>query len=338
MVVACAEPNPQLPPPDEVLVVANRTEATLSTVSLNAATPPGRITLSGSEANGFAVLGSAAVVPLPLEDAADLVVFGGPGVVRTVGLPAGSGATGATVVDDSTAYVANPNLNSITRIDLTTGDTASLDVGAYPQGLVSTRGRVFVLNGNVAPCSGPGGLCALGPSWLTVVDPATNTLAGGTDSIPLPGPGNARYAAIGSDGLLYVMSRGTGTDSRLSVVDPVGRRELANFGGFGASPGQMASDRGERILISSLSEGLMAFNIRTRSVERGAGTGVAIPDNSGVAVDGSFRVYAIRSGGCSGAVGQVVVLDSSLAPVRTIGLGRCAEEAAVTLLLPEAQP
>ena len=76
----------------------------------------------------------------------------------------------------------------------------------------------------------------------------------------------------------------------------------------------------------------MVFNSRTRSVERGAGNGVAVPDNSGIAVDGAFKTYAIQSGGCAGADGQAAVLDSALALVRTIPLGQCAGEARMTLL------
>ena len=70
-------------------------------------------------------------------------------VVNTINLPAGSGATGAAIVNDSIAYVANPNLNTVTRINLRSGDTASVRVGIFPQGLVFTRGRLFVLNGNL---------------------------------------------------------------------------------------------------------------------------------------------------------------------------------------------
>jgi hypothetical protein len=104
------------------------------------------------------------------------------------------------------------------------------------------------------------------------------------------------------------------------------------------SPGPLASDGGERILVSSRSEGVMEFNTRTRTVDRGAGDGVAIPENSGIAVDGSFRSYAIESGDCTGQPGQSVVLDSTLAPVRSFGLGLCAGEAIVTRFPSEAQP
>ncbi len=338
LMVGCAEPNPPLPAPEEVLVVANITATSLSVVPISPTGPQGTVPLSGSVVGSIAAFGSILLASHPADDAADIVILEGLQVRLTVGLPAGSGATGAAVLNDTVAYVANPNLNTVTRIDLLTGDTASLAVGVYPQGLIGTRGSLFVMNGNVAPCAQLGGLCTLGPSWLTVVDPETNELATGTDSIPMLGPGNARYATVGADGLLYVMNRGVATESRLSIVDPVGRREVASFGGFGTDPGQIAADRGERIIISSMTDGVMVFNTRTRTVTRGAGNGVAIPDNSGLAVDGAFRTYAVQSGGCAGTAGQAVVLDTALAPIGSIPVGMCAAEALVTLLHPGGPP
>jgi hypothetical protein len=143
------------------------------------------------------------------------------------------------VVDDSIAYVANPNLNSVSRVNYLTGDTTSqIVVGRYPQHIVFTRGKLFVMNGNLKEdLSGPAG-----PSWISVVDPTTNALAEGVDSIPLTGPGNARFADVGADGLLYVMNTGSyfEGEGRLSVVDPLDRTEIASFAGFGAGPGAIA--------------------------------------------------------------------------------------------------
>lgn len=338
LLAGCAEPNPQLPPPEEVLVVANTTTPSLSVVRISPTGPEGTVPLSGTAVGSIATFGAILLAALPADDAAEVVALDGLQIRLTVNLPTGSGATGAAVLSDSVAYVANPNLNTVTRIDLLTGDTASIAVGRYPQGLIGTRGSLFVVNGNVMACGQPGGLCSLGASWLTVVDPATNDLASGIDSIPMLGPGNARYAATGADGLLYVMNRGDAAESRLSIIDPVGRREVASFGGFGTDPGQLAADRGERILISSPTDGVMEFNTRTRQVDRGAGTGVAIPDNTGLAVDGAFRTYAVSSGGCAATSGEAVVLDSTLAPIRSIPVGGCAAEALITLLRPEVTP
>ena len=200
------------------------------------------------------------------------------------------------MIDDSIAYVGNPNLNSVTRVNYLTGDTSSIPVGVYPQGLEYTRGKLYVMNGNLVQFT------PAGPSWVTVIDPLTNLPATGIDSIPLPGPGNAGFTTVGADGLLYVMNSGdySSGEGRLSIVDPVGRREVGNFGGFGTGPGAITTDGGERLFVSSFAEGLMEFNTRTRAVVLGVGQGVNIPGNSAIAVDSKDRIYAISTGPCQG--------------------------------------
>jgi hypothetical protein len=157
-----------------------------------------------------------ALVPLGLDNAVAVVDLRSATVARIIPLPANSGATGSTIVDDSIAYVGNPNLNSVSRVNYLTGATDSVAVGTFPQGLIFTRGKVFVLNGNLE------NFAPVGPSWLTVVDPATNARATDGDSIPLTGPGNAGFAAVGPDGLLYVMNTGDyfSGEGRLSVWIP----------------------------------------------------------------------------------------------------------------------
>jgi hypothetical protein len=249
-----------------------------------------------------------------------------------VPLPAHSGATGAAMVDDSIAYVGNPGINSISRINYLTGATTEVPVGVFPQGLVFTRGKLFVLNGNLV------NFVPAGPSWLTVVDPATNAEAEGVDSIPLTGEGNAGFAAVGGDGLLYVMSTGSYSsgEGRLSTVDPVGRTEVASFSGFGTGPGNVASDGEAKIYVSSYTEGLMEFDTDSNKVLRGAGNGVPIPSNAAVAVDSKRRIYAIESGPCAGGnPGVAHVLDEKFAEIRTIPLGECPVGATVVQIPPQ---
>ena len=333
LVLACADTTDPLPPADEVLLVVNSTEASLSIIPVEAPATGVTVPLGGTTPTpvNVAALDGIAIVPMGLDHTAAVVDLRAAQVINTINLPAGSGATGAAIVNDSIAYVANPNLNTVTRVHLRTGDTASVRVGVYPQGIVFTRGRVFVLNGNLV------NFAPAGSSWITVIDPVTNTKATGIDSIPLPGPGNAGFADVASDGLIYVMSSGSffGGEGRLHIVDPVGRTEVANFGGFGVAPGAIAADGGERLFVSSFAEGLMEFNTRTRTVTLGAGNGVAIPGNSAVEVDDAGRIYAISTGPCQGAqVGVAHVLRGNLTESDTINLGECSIFAAVTLIPP----
>jgi len=135
-----------------------------------------------------------------------------------------------------------------------------------------------------------------------------------------------------------VMSTGNyaSGDGRLSVVDPLGRMELASFAGFGTGPGNVAADADARIFVSSYSEGVMEFNLDSNKVVRGAGQGIPIPTNATVAVDSKGRVYGIESGPCSGGqVGRAHVLDADLEETGTIMLGECSVGSAVVQIPPE---
>ncbi len=333
LLAACAETSAPLPPADEVLLVVNSTEASLSVIPVKSPGSGVTVPLGGTTPSpvNVAARDGIAIVPMGLDNNVAVVDLRQAQVINSIQLPAGSGATGAALISDSIAYVANPNLNTVTRINLRSGDTASVRVGVYPQGMVFTRGRLFVLNGNLVNFS------PAGPSWITVIDPVTNTKAAGIDSIALPGPGNAGFADVASDGLIYVMSSGSfsGGEGRLHIVDPVGRSEVANFGGFGVAPGAIAADGGERLFISSFTEGLMEFNTRTRAVVRGAGNGVSIPGNSAVEVDSEGRIYAVGTGPCQGGqVGVAHVLGVNLNETGTVNLGECSIFAAVTEIPP----
>ena len=213
--------------------------------------------------------------------------------LRRIPLPDNSGATGSAVVDDSIAYVGNPNLNTVSRVNYLTGETTEVPVGVYPQGVIFTRGRIFVLNGNLDETFNPAG-----PSWITVIDPVTNQPVPENDSIPLTGPGNAGFADVGRRRpplrrehrqLLRAAKGGSRSWIRSALT------EVASFAGLGSGPQAVAAQR-ERIFVSSFAEGLLEFNADSNEVVRGAGEGVPIPSNAGVAADRNGRVYADRVG------------------------------------------
>lgn len=334
--LACAEASAPLPAAEEVLLLVHRTTGALSLIRINTPTVVTPIPLGSTTATPTTVsaLDGRAIVPLGDDDAVAVVNLRSATVERTIPLPASSGATGAAIVDDSIAYVGNPNQNTVTRINYLTGDTASVAVGQTPRAVVFTRGKVFVVNANLNGSGVPNG-----PSWVSVVDPVTNRLATGIDSILLPGPGNANAADVASDGVIYVMNAGpddSATDSRLSLVDPVGRKELGNFTGFGNAAGSVTDNGGSRLYVSSLTQGLMVFDLLNRQVLRGAGNGIAIPDNSGVAVDAAGRPYVLESGPCTtGSTGKLHILRTNLTESRAVTVPECPVAALVTEIPPE---
>ena len=320
---SCAETSAPLPPPEEVVVVLNTSAATLSLIPVAAPTQVSTIPLGALDVQPASVTtrGAFAVIPLQGRDAIAVVDLRAGQLVNTIPLAPGSGVAGAALISDSIAYVSNSSLQTVTRVDLSTGDTVSIPVGRTPQEITFTRGRVLVINANLDDQGRPAG-----ESWISVIDPAGNLTGLVIDSIPLFGPGNARFSTVAGDGLVYVVQDGNPTidQGRLSVVDPVERTERASFGGFGFGPGDLASDEGDRLLISSRTEGLMEFDTAERKVVRGEGNGVAIAGNTGVAVDSRGRIYALEAG-CSNN-GIVHVLRPDFTEIRSVPVGQCARQ------------
>jgi hypothetical protein len=336
LLVGCADTNAPPPEPLELLVVVNRQGNSLTIVSVDGSDSPTSVPLGspGSTPTTVAARERIAVVPLGVGDGVAVVDLVSRALVHRIPLPEGSGATGAVMLTDSVAYVANPRRNTISRINVFTRETLEVPVGVSPQGFAVARGRLFVLNGNLDATGEPAG-----PSWLTVINPATNAPATGIDSIPLTGPGNAAFATVAADGFIYVVNRGGSSpaEGRLSVVDPLERSEVASFAGLGLLPGEVSTDGGSRVFISSFTEGLLEFNTDSNAVVRGQADGVPIPTNTGVAVDSEGRVYAIEAGGCvAGRLGVAHVLDEDLEEIGRIALGRCSSGAVVVRIGVEA--
>src|SRR5436189_100712 len=113
--------------------------------------------------------GSVFLVPLGQADAVAvdrLLGPCGPGALcvqpdYVLALATGSGATGVAIQDDSIAWIANPNLNTVTRLNYLSGGTTSVPVGVFPQAVAIVGTQVFVVNSNVV------GSSPAGPSWLT---------------------------------------------------------------------------------------------------------------------------------------------------------------------------
>ena len=332
---ACAATTAPTPAPRETLLVLNGGENSLSLIPTDTANHTAKVSLGSlsAPARGVAARKRIALVAGGASDRLLVVDLQAQTVLRSIQLPTGSGASSVTIVSDVIAYVTNPRLNTVTRVNYLSGDTASVAVGQTPSASVLARGRLFVVNANLGPCpAGKTGSCPAGPSWLTVIDPTTNQHAAGRDSIELPGPGNATAAEIGPDGLIYVVNTG-GDDSipgRLSIVDPVQRQEVGSFAGFGAVPARLATDGQERLFVTSVRDGLMEFNLRTRRVVRGAGSGVLIPDNVGAAVSATGAVYAVVAPNCAaGALGGVRILRPDLTEARTLVVGACPTAATI---------
>src|SRR5213594_2219257 len=280
LAAACSDALEQTSSAGQVIAIVNSADNSVSFVSakdLSVRT----VDLQTPAGQGTTAAGRGKTVVVPLGPADSVAVINNAGLcsaglcVRPVvvfPLATGSGATGVAIQDDSIAWVANPKLNTVTRLNFFSGATSNFPAGVYPQAVAFVKGRVFVANGNLVNGT------PAGPSWLTAFACCGASPA---DSIPLSGT-NARFLAVGDDSLLYVVNAGHATrgDGKLSIVDPVARAELE-------------------------------VNTLTRSVTRGPGQGLRPGGRgvSGLAIDQAARLYALDAGACTSA-GVVHVLSA----------------------------
>ncbi|NOT07359.1 MAG: hypothetical protein HOP28_04050, partial [Gemmatimonadales bacterium] len=309
----CAATTPSLPPPEESVVVLNAGDLTLTLVRLAdplliQTIPVGNI---GGTPLALAARGLQGLITTGAGSTVAYVDVSGEHSAVMYRLETGHGAAGVVFLNDSIAYITNPFVNRITRLNVRSGDTLTIAVGQAPMAVAVARGRLFVANANVTYDCEDAGPCILGPSWLTVVDPDRNLPI---DSIPLPGPGNAADIQVGADGLLYVLSAGAGgiDQGRLTIVDPVLRQEVGSFSGFGPLPTRLASDGRERLFVTSTGEGLMEFNTRTRRVVRGVNSAIPLASGVTATVDAAGFIYAVESGGCGGELGRMRIFRPDL--------------------------
>jgi DNA-binding beta-propeller fold protein YncE len=331
---ACSDALEEKSSAGQVVGVVNAADRTLSLVSASDFTVSTRNWQSGSATpSTIAGRGNVFLVPLGQADAVGvdrLLGPCGPGALcvqpdYVLPLATGSGATGVAIQDDSIAWIANPNLNTVTRLNYLRGDTASVAVGVDPQAVAIAGTRVFVVNSNLV------GAAPAGPSWLTSFECCgTRT----TDSIGLTGT-NARFAIVGDDSLLYVITSGRPgmAEGRLSIVDPKARAEIAVLNGLGELPGAAAfHPAGSRLLVASLTEGILEVNTNIRAVTRGPGDGVKPGGHgiSGLAIDLRGRVYAVDPGVCTGP-GTVHILTAppDYREVHSVAVGGCPATAAI---------
>jgi len=321
LATGCSDALEQKSTTGQVIGVVNGGDRTLSLISATDFTVSTRDWQRGS-ATPRTIDGRGSVFLVPLGQADAVAVdrlLGpcGPGALcvqpdYVLALATGSGATGVAIQDDSIAWIANPNLNTVTRLNYLSGGTTSVPVGVFPQAVAIVGTQVFVVNSNVV------GSSPAGPSWLTSFECCSVTTP---DSIPLTGT-NARFATVGEDSLLYVIASGHvgAADGKLSIVDPQARAEVA---------------AGGRLLIASALEGILEVNTSTRAVTRGPGNNSVKPGGhgvSGLAIDLRGRVYAVDPGACATA-GTVHVLTAppNYSEIDAVPVGVCPMTAAVAV-------
>lgn len=233
-----------------------------------------------------------AVVPMGTAPVAQVVDLAAGEVVHPVPLPEGSGATGVAFVDDSLALVANPNLNTVSAVNVRSGTAGpEIAVGRFPQHVARAGGRLFVLNAELGPDFQPDG-----PGTVTVLSPSLEVV----ETVTLSGE-NPGGAALGPDGRLYVINSGRFGEEAgsLSVVDPATLEEVEHHEGFGSFPGAPTFGPDGRLYVPSFSFGIAIWDPESKRFIRApnpedAVTPGGVPSTAGVAFDSRSRAYALE--------------------------------------------
>lgn len=283
--------GPGSPETEELGVVVNSVERTLTIFPVEDTEETETVDLApdGSPV-GLSVQGETAVVPLGTLNAAAIVDLQEGTREETVTLPEGSGATGSSFLPDGDAMVANPNLDTVSRIDVEQGTVEDeVQVGRFPHGILVHQGQAYVANAMLDEDFLPAD-----EGTLTVLDADDLSEVGTVELSGLnPGP-----MAVGADGQIYVLNSGQfgGANGSLSIVDPADLEEVEHHGGFGDFPGNLAVGGDGRLYVGSFSYGLAVWDPETVSFTRGPGNAVepgGVASVSGAAFDSRDRLHVV---------------------------------------------
>ena len=265
---------------------------------------------------GVAARGAFAVVPLGTYPFAAVVNLRTGTLATRVALPANSGATGAEFVNDSIAVVANPALNSVTPINVLRGTAGtSVQVGTYPQAIVSDGARVYVLNGNLV------NFAPAGPGSVTVLDEQLRVVR----TVQLSGLNPSAAAFVGNR--LYVLNAGSfgGNNGSLSVVNLQTLAEESHHTGFGDYPSSIAASENGELYVGIYGTGIVVWNRQSNSFRVPLATPLT-PGGSGIVAGLGFdyqgRLHTVNPGTCQ-TPGTENRLTNDATVDRTVPVGIC---------------
>lgn len=249
----------------EIGVVVNSIGKSITMFQLGAPTATVSIPLGTSSTitpTGLSLRGRRAAVPLG--NAASVAIVNlETATVQKFFIFASGNTTGSAWINDTTVFAANAATNKVGRFYTTqtaTEITALADVALAPTAIEYVGGKVFVVSGNFTdfPPTAQG--------VVTVINPATMAVIG---SIQTGGP-NSSDAAVGPDGLLYVLNTGDySAQGSIAIINPA-TLAVEVIQSTGVGQGSISIDANGLAYLSSFSGATTVWNTRTRTFVRGA--------------------------------------------------------------------
>ncbi|HEX2188941.1 MAG TPA: hypothetical protein VHG51_08600 [Longimicrobiaceae bacterium] len=250
----------------QIGVVVNSTERALTLFQLGAPREVRQVALGSSSQVtpvGASVRGRRAAVPLGNAASVALVDLEQLRATRYF-LARGGNLTGSAWVDDRTVLVANTNDDYVGRFTVDqAGDsiTQRVQVASDPTEIVIAGDRALVVSSNLGPDWMP-----LGNGVVTALNPGTLQVLGTVQT----GGTNPGAAALGPDGLLYVVNTGDyASPSVMTVLNPQTLAVVRNVPDVGTGAGSISIGRDGLAYISGFFVGTVVYDTRTRTFVRG---------------------------------------------------------------------
>lgn len=271
------------------------------------------------------IRGRRAAVPLGNAASVALVSLAELRIERYFVFPSGN-ATGSVFVDDNTVLVANLVDDVVGLIDVAQADDAierTLPVAPAPAVIVATGGRAFVVSSNLDENFAP-----IGNGIVTVIDLARFEIAGSVEM----GGTNSQSAAVGPDGLLYVLNTGDFVSpGSITIVDPTSLAVVDEIPDVGAGPGTIFIGPEGRVYVSGFFLGTVVFDTSTRQFVRGPDDPVCVRVDGGclgvfdAETDASNNLYQVFFGSPSQDLAPFVYVFAAgtfeLADSVAVGMG-----------------
>lgn len=250
----------------EIGVVVNSTGKSVTLFQLGSPTTQQQIALGTSSTvtpTGLAVRGRRAAVPLGNAASVALVNLETSSIQRFFVFSSGN-ATGAAFADDTTIIVANTTRGVVGRATVgQTGDAigSTVTVAPQPTAVTMAGSRALVVSANLDANFAP-----IGNGIVTAIDPKTMQVLGTATM----GGTNSADAAVGPDGLLYVVNTGDFVaQGNLTIVNPATMQVQATIPNMGVGPGAISIDANGLAYISGFFVGTLVWDTKTRAFLRG---------------------------------------------------------------------